>query len=392
MSEECRVRFPLLAEESYDPNTFDYCQTNKNGMPTVKDWIEVFRSSIPGFKKTAAKDESVDADVREGKAEEFADRFAKICDSLDADPSSELPGFGRISINCATMCRLRDTCLRDAGFYDPYATLKADENAKALDLLPGVLAEVDAVTDPLERLHAAIRGVFAGNVFDLGAPKLVEKYEAGVSAGEMFRDARRDLLARPWAVDKLDAVSERFAEGKAPHARAVVFCDNAGSDVVLGMLPFMRELLRRGTDVVAAVNAVPSINDITVPEMRGIMERAAEIDGAVLADAWREGRWRLVSSGNDAPVIDLRGVSEAVAEEARGADLVVLEGMGRGIETNLYAKFTVESLKLAMIKHEEVATCLGGRLYDCVCQYFPPAEAAERGNGREVVHAAAAAV
>lgn len=132
----------------------------------------------------------------------------------------------------------------------------------------------------------------------------------------------------------------------------------------------MRELLKRGTEVVLAVNSVPSINDITVPEMQTIMDRVCAID-SVLCEHYNSGKWRLISSGNDLPVIDLRHVSEAVAAEAQGADLVVLEGMGRGIETNLYAKFTVESLKLAMIKHVEVATCLGGRLYDCVCQFYP---------------------
>lgn len=71
------MRFPLLAEATYDPNTFDYCQSNNNKMPIAKDWIEVFRSSIPGFRKTAAKDTSVAADVRESKAQEFADRCAK---------------------------------------------------------------------------------------------------------------------------------------------------------------------------------------------------------------------------------------------------------------------------------------------------------------------------
>lgn len=136
------------------------------------------------------------------------------------------------------------------------------------------------------------------------------------------------------------------------------------------MIPFMRELLKRGTEVVLAVNSVPSINDITVPEMQSIMDRVCAID-TVLCEHYKSGKWRLVSSGNDLPVIDLRFVSEAVAKEAQDADLVILEGMGRGIETNLYAKFTVESLKLAMIKHAEVATCLGGRLYDCVCQYYP---------------------
>ncbi len=49
-------------------------------------------------------------------------------------------------------------------------------------------------------------------------------------------------------------------------------------------------------------------------------------------------------------------VSAEVISEAFDADLIVLEGMGRGIETNLHAQFTVDSLKLGMIKHKEVRT------------------------------------
>lgn len=61
---------------------------------------------------------------------------------------------------------------------------------------------------------------------------------------------------------------------------------------------------------------------------------------------------------------------ELAAEASDGTDLVVFEGMGRGIETNLLASLTVDSLKLAMIKHPEVAACIpGGRLYDCVCKF-----------------------
>ncbi len=41
-------------------------------------------------------------------------------------------------------------------------------------------------------------------------------------------------------------------------------------------------------------------------------------------------------------------------QQAGDADLIILEGMGRGIETNLYAQFSVDSLKLGMIKHREV--------------------------------------
>ena len=43
---------------------------------------------------------------------------------------------------------------------------------------------------------------------------------------------------------------------------------------------------------------------------------------------------------------------------AENVDLVVVEGMGRAIETNLYASFSCDSLKLAMVKHPEVGLAL----------------------------------
>ena len=36
-----------------------------------------------------------------------------------------------------------------------------------------------------------------------------------------------------------------------PYKRALMFVDNSGADIVLGMLPLARELLRRGTEVAA---------------------------------------------------------------------------------------------------------------------------------------------
>ena len=72
--------------------------------------------------------------------------------------------------------------------------------------------------------------------------------------------------------------------------------------------------------------------------MRDEIFRARRVHGdAILRDAITDGRLRVVSSGNDMPVIDLRFVSREVRDEAKDADLIVLEGMGRGIETNLYA-------------------------------------------------------
>lgn len=35
----------------------------------------------------------------------------------------------------------------------------------------------------------------------------------------------------------------------SPYQRVIMFVDNAGADVVLGMIPFARELLRMGAEV-----------------------------------------------------------------------------------------------------------------------------------------------
>lgn len=46
----------------------------------------------------------------------------------------------------------------------------------------------------------------------------------------------------------MDEWTERLQSG-APHKCAAIFVDNSGVDVVLGILPFARDLLQRGTKV-----------------------------------------------------------------------------------------------------------------------------------------------
>jgi hypothetical protein len=48
-------------------------------------------------------------------------------------------------------------------------------------------------------------------------------------------------------VDDLDAVLDRFR--RQAYRKALLFVDNAGADVLLGMLPFARELVKLGTQV-----------------------------------------------------------------------------------------------------------------------------------------------
>lgn len=53
-------------------------------------------------------------------------------------------------------------------------------------------------------------------------------------------------------------------------------------------------------------------------------------------------------------------------------DLIVLEGMGRTLHTNLYAQLTCECLKLAVIKNRWLALRLGGDMYSVICKYERP--------------------
>ena len=133
------------------------------------------------------------------------------------------------------------------------------------------------------------------------------------------------------------------------------------------MTPFIRLLAKRGLSVVVAANERPSLNDVTIAELRDLWPKLAEAGDLGSADV------TLVSSGTGEPLIDLRGVSDELNAAAADADLVVLEGMGRGVESNLDCRLTCDRLNLAMVKDELIAEHIGGALYDCVCRFEPTA-------------------
>ena len=373
------VPLPQLVTDGYRATTFEYDpgpDAEARGIPGKREWIEVFRASVPEFRKRAA------SDPRVADAASLADVFAAAFDeTLNAILRGDHAGLFDGEPTVLKLCALRDAALSERGFEDCFADVKAEENDAALLVLPSVLAEIDGILDARDRLLALVRGAFAGNVFDLGAAASAKMHADG-DAG--FHATRAALKPRPWCVDDFDALAAKWVGGDGdgdgdgdektaarrpfPYKKCVMFVDNAGADVVLGMLPLARELTRRGCDVTLAANETPPINDITARELTPLIRRVAEFDPATRA-AVEEGRLRAVSSGSDLPVIDLTKISPAAATAAAGADLIVLEGMGRAIETNLNARFTVDVLKLGMVKHPEVATCLGGTLYDCVCKF-----------------------
>ena len=353
---------PLLA----DPDGYSPCMWDMATDATVfQHWLGVFQTHFPLCMEEAVKeglDRGEDEQDLRLRAEQCQSQFHEWLGSLADEPRR----LGSHTV--MTFCIERERTLRRGRFDDPYRLVKEQENQRALAILPALLAQLDAM-DPAERAASLVEGVFAGNIFDLGAVDTAGMFSNGQPVD--FHAVRGKLSPRPWLVDDIDEWSLRIASGPT-HRCALMFVDNAGPDIVLGMIPFARDLLQRGTRVILTANLTPSLNDITHDELTVLVETIAGFD-PTLRHALANGRLELVSSGNGLPLIDLSRVSDQLCEAVRrrGVDLVAIEGMGRALESNYDARFNCDAMKLGMIKDPGVAEVFGGKLYDLVFRFEP---------------------
>ena len=94
-----------------------------------------------------------------------------------------------------------------------------------------------------------------------------------MEAGSMdFKAALQAIGPRPWKRPVFDDV-ERWVERMRgpPHRCVCIFIDNSGGDIILGVLPFVEEMLRRGTTVLLCANSRPILNDVTYAELSYIL-------------------------------------------------------------------------------------------------------------------------
>ena len=351
--------FVLLA----DPATYVACSWDLSQDAEGRDhWVGFFKRHLETILTLAtAAVRARGGDVADAAARGDACRaaFHATFDGFAADPfGAGKRGCDRVTI--LTLDTWRDALLRRHGFVDAFVDLKDRENRAALPLLADVCRQMDAQPTAADQLRAAVEGVFAGNIFDMGAEATATAFLAG---GPDFFATRKSLAPRPWLVDDYDPLAARLLAGPR-HRHAVYFVDNAGSDFLLGATPLIRWLAMRGTRVTVAANERPTLNDMTVHDVTAWWPRvlAAEPSLAGLPID-------LVSTGTGEPLIDLSAVSPALNAAAADADLVILEGMGRGVESNLDAAFTCDAVNLAMIKDVVIARRQGGKLYDVVCRY-----------------------
>ena len=349
------VRFGLLKDpDNYVLYDWDLVQDAES----LAYWLEHFDGQFKQTLKCAADRYGVEADGPE-RIRAAGEHFGRILAHLRLR-SDSLPG-GRLGV--IDVCRLRELVLRAHEIGDPFAKLKDRENRVALGCYANTIASHGKLSGR-ERWLALVRGVFAGNLFDVGST-------AGMEAPDVPPDFFKSLdkvKPRPWLIDGFDQFLEDASRPVGRWKKAVVFVDNAGSDFILGLMPLLKELASGGTSIVLAANELPSLNDLTAAETQVCLDELVCIDtdlGVLVADGMLE----VVSSGNDLPLIDLRDVSEALNTAAAGADLLIVEGMGRGIESNFNTAFTADALHLAVLKDPQVTKHIGGELFDCIFKY-----------------------
>ncbi|KAL8118337.1 hypothetical protein AgCh_016028 [Apium graveolens] len=360
--------FPLLADlKTYEPNTIDLLDRGE-----LDYWFTVLSSHLPDLVDKAVASEGGTEDAKR-RGDAFARAFSAHLARLMEEPAA----YGKLGL--ANLLELREECLREFYFVDAYRSIKQRENEASLAVLPDLLLELDGMNEE-RRLLMLIEGVLAANIFDWGSRACVDLYHKGTII-EIYRMSR-DKMHRPWRVDDFDIFKERMLGSgdtkPLPHKRALLFVDNSGADIVLGMLPLAREFLRRGTEVVLVANSLPALNDVTAMELPEIVAEAAKhcdilrraaVAGGLLVDAMISSQASCINNSSSVPLMVVENGCGSPCIDLRQ---IILEGMGRSLHTNYNAKFKCDALKLAMVKNQRLAEKLiKGNIYDCVCRYEP---------------------
>jgi len=149
------------------------------------------------------------------------------------------------------------------GCPDPYASLKAQSNAEALQHYPRLKEVVRSSDDPL---LTAVRIAAAGNIMDFGA----------LASFDVEATLNRALTA-PFGIDHF----REFREALASARRVLYLLDNAGEIVFDRIL--IEELA--GKHVTAAVKSYLFINDAMLDDARAVgIDQVAEIVAVPPAD------------------------------------------------------------------------------------------------------------
>jgi uncharacterized protein with ATP-grasp and redox domains len=134
---------------------------------------------------------------------------------------------------------------------DPYASVKKESNAKAMELYPKMKNVVESSSDPLK---TAVKLAIAGNIIDFGA---LEKFD--------LERTLNDVLARELDRDDYPLFRRAIEKGST----ILYFADNAG-EIVFDRLLLETILSMREMEITFVVKAGPIINDATLEDAKEV--------------------------------------------------------------------------------------------------------------------------
>lgn len=349
-------RFHLLYDyENYNPDTLDLSQDAE-----AKDyWFRCFNRLVLKFEQQAAKSQASDPTALD-RAAKFRKHYLDHLEQLKQQESCS----DQKPLTIRNLLELNEASLRLYGFDDPWKDQKRLENEASVKKLSARLHRIDRLEDPAEKWTEIIKGVLAGNMFDWGAQAVSQILESDANFG--LEEALERIQKRPWLVDCLDEWLERM-QGP-PHTCATIFTDNSGIDIVLGILPLVRELLLRNTKVLLCANTKPALNDVTYEELQEVVKQCCT-ECKIINDAYDTGMLQVFGNEQNGPCLDFRLITSDLCNAILESDLLIIVGMARALHTNLNAKFTCETLKLAVVKNEWLAKRLGGETFSVICKY-----------------------
>ncbi|KAK9503529.1 hypothetical protein O3M35_010068 [Rhynocoris fuscipes] len=346
---------PLLANPaSYVPDTVDLNVDEE----ARTYWLNCFEKSIDKYVEAAVSCQA-DSETASERANLFKEKYIKRLHKLRQQPFA----YGNLTVR--SLLETIEHYMREFDFPDPYLSTKQSENEAALSQLQERLTYIENLPQNKKEIELVV-GLLAGNMFDWGARAVVD-----IMVNEQFglKEALNKIPSRPWIVDHLDQWLERLKG--PPHKLAAIFVDNSGVDIILGVLPFTLFLLQRGTKVMLCANSEPALNDVTYKELEVILHQASIISPH-FKQAIDDKRLIAMETAQTGPCLDLSRIDSNLSRKMKEVDLIIIEGMGRAVHTNLDAKFTCESLRVAVIKNKWLAERLGGQMFAVIFKYEPP--------------------
>ncbi|XP_075243016.1 4'-phosphopantetheine phosphatase-like isoform X2 [Convolutriloba macropyga] len=345
---------PLLRNpELYVADTFDLA-----GDKVKREfWLSIFRKEVDRMYALALGYDPLSTT----KAELYKKLYSSALDRIEAQPLAQGSCSVRVFLN------LNQKSLRDAGYHDIFLQKKQNENELAKRQFSARMEYLNSLEGEIELLEI-IYGALCGNFFDWGSSSVAEYFEPGFG----FSNARELIEPRPWLIDNFEELKGALVGVNAKYYQcALIFVDNSGFDLFLGILPLALYLIRRKTKVILASNTYPALNDVTFVELKleiGLL--AGECDE--IKSALDNGMLLLAETGSYSPCLDLSRIDYCLVEMLYKlqTDLVILTGMGRAIHTNLKAEFSCDALKIAVIKNRELGRQMGGcHKFSVVCKF-----------------------